>query len=250
VALVAAAVVLVLAVVAALVHQDRQSAADPAPPPAASTGVGETSPSAAPSDAPTPGLVPLPSDGPSPSETAGAAPCPVGSPFSRQDHPQDGRVHGGGLSFPQQPGWTSPGPQASVFTWAYDLGETDIQLEQTRYASYAVGAVSVADGFEDPRSAARLAMRCTVESALYSNVSNRTDLVDQETTVNGYPAWTVRSEIRTYDARTSYQGDTVQITVVDLGTEDALAFFWGSAPVGDATFTARLDQVARQLKVG
>jgi len=251
VALVAAAVVLVLAVVAALVHQDRRTAADPAPVPAASSpGVGETSPSAAPSAAPSPSLVPVPSDDPPTSETATPAPCPVGSPFSRQDHPQDGRVHGGGLSIPQQPGWTSPGPQASAFTWAYDLGETDIQLEQTRYASYAVGAVSVADGFEDPRSAARLAMRCTAESALYSNVSSRTDLVDEETTVDGYPAWTVRSEIRTYDARTSYQGDTVQITVVDLDSTDALAFFWGSAPVGDATFTARLDQVVRQLEVG
>ncbi|MGI3779558.1 MAG: hypothetical protein ACRYG2_02170, partial [Janthinobacterium lividum] len=71
-----------------------------------------------------------------------------------------------------------------------------------------------------------------------------------ETTVDGYPAWSLRSEIQTYDPRTSYQGDTVQITVVDLDSENALAFFWGSAPTGDATFTARLDQVVRQLRVG
>ncbi len=249
----------VLAVVGALVVRNRDSpVVDPGPPPSASGGVA-TSPAAtspaATSPAATPSVLPSPtpaspSPGDTPGESASPAPCPVGSPFSRQDYPRDGRVHGGSLSFPRQPGWEDPGPQASAFTWAYDLGETDIQLTQSRYASYAVGAVSVADGFEDPQTAAALAMRCTVESALYSNVSNRTDLVDEETTVDGYRAWTLRSEIRTYDPRTSYQGDTVQITVVDLDSPEALAFFWGSAPIGDATFENRLDAAVRQLRVG
>ena len=181
--------------------------------------------------------------------SATAGPCPVGDPFTRQDHPRDGRVHGGGLSFPRQPGWQDPGVQASAFTWAYDLGETDIQLAQTRFASYAVGAVSVADGFEDPRSAAELIMRCTVGSALYSSVTGTTDLVDEETTVDGYRAWSLRADVQTYDARTSYQGDTVQITVVDLGSPESLAFFWGSAPIGDEAFQARLDQAVEQLGV-
>ena len=216
---------------------------DPAPSDPEASDPASADPSGMPSpNAPTPV--------PQPSESAGSAPCPVGDPFSRQDYPRDGRVHGGSLSFPRQRGWDTPGPQASAFTWAYDLGETDLQLAQSRYASYAVGAVSVADGFEDPQTAARLAMRCTVASALYSNVSGRTDLVDEETTVDGYRAWTLRSEIRTYDPRTSYAGDTVQITVVDLDSPEALAFFWGSAPIGDATFEARLDDVAEQLSAG
>lgn len=256
VVLVAVAIALVLVVVGALAYRSgNPSVVDPAASPtAAPTAGGDTStsatPSTEPSPSPAPSENPTPSESPSDTESPSAAPCPVGNPFARQDHPRDGRVHGGSLSFPSQGGWQDPGPLSSAFTWAYDLGETDIQLEQTRYAAYAVGAVSVADGFEDPRSAAQLAMQCTVTSALYSNVSHRTDLVDEETTVDGYRAWTLRSEIRTYDARTSYQGDTVQITVVDLDSPEALAFFWGSAPIGDAALTARLDQVVRQLQVG
>lgn len=241
----------VLAVVGALVIRDQnRPIIDYGPSPTATGGV-DASPTATPSATPTPSPTPVsPSPSDSPGETPSPAPCPVGNPFSRQDYPRDGRVHGGSLSFPHQRGWQDPGPQASAFTWAYDLGETDIQLEQSRYAAYAVGAVSVADGFEDPRSAAALAMQCTVASALYSNVSNRTDLVDEETTVDGYRAWTLRSEIRTYDPRTSFEGDTVQITVVDLGSPEALAFFWGCAPIGDQAFSARLDQVVEQLRVG
>ena len=256
-----AAALVVAVVVALVVRGTDRPIVDQGASPTASGGVG-TSPAATPSDTPTPDPVDptgptspsIPSStetpAPRPSDTEGQEPCPVGDPFSRQDHPRDGRVHGGSLSFPRQPGWETPGPEASAFTWAYDLGETDVQLAQNRYASYAVGAVSVADGFEDPRTAARLAMRCTVASALYSNVSGRTDLVDEETTVDGYRAWTLRTQIRTYDSRTSYAGDTVQITVVDLDSPEALAFFWGSAPIGDVTFENRLDEVARQLSVG
>ncbi len=248
----------VLAVVTALVVRSaNRPIVDPGPSPTA-VGGEDTSPTRTPSatPSPTPGPTFSPSEDPTPTarpsaaETASTSPCPVGNPFARQDYRRDNRVHGGALSFPRQPGWEDTGPQASAFTWAYDLGETDVQLAQSRYAAYAVGAVSVSDGFEDPRSAAHLAMRCTVASALYSNVSSRTDLVDEQTTVDGYRAWTLRSEIRTYDARTSFVGDTVQITVVDLDSPEALAFFWGSAPIGDESFTARLDAVAQRLRVG
>lgn len=241
-----AAAVLVLAVVGALVVRGgNQPIVDGgASPSATAPGGNDTTPAPTPSR--TAGATPSPSGSPSPTPSE---PCPVGDPFTRQEHPDDGRVHGGGLSFPQQPGWQDPGVQASAFTWAYDLGETDIQLAQTRFASYAVGAVSVVDGFEDPRSAAELMMRCTISSALYSSVTGTTELVDEETTVEGYRAWSLRADVQTYDARTSYQGDTVQITVVDLGAGESLAFFWGSAPIGDEAFQARLDQAVEQLGV-
>lgn len=246
---VGAVLVVVLAVVGALVvrHANR-TIVDSAPSPTA-TGGGETSadptPSAEPSSDP---ASPTPSE--TASETASPVSCPVGNPFSRQDYPRDGRVHGGSLSFPRQSGWEEPGQQLSAFTWAYDVGETDVAVEPQWYASYAVGAVSVADGFEDPRSAAELAMRCSIASALYGGVTSRTDLVDEETTVDGYRAWTLRSELRVDDSRTTFPGDTVQITVVDLDSPEALAFFWGCAPIGDAAFTDRLDQVVSQLRVG
>ena len=244
------AAVLVLAVVGALVVRGgNQPVVDVgvSPSPAA-PGANDTTPvpTPTPSATPSPEVTPTPV----PSASASAGRCPVGDPFTRQEHPRDGRVHGGGLSFPRQPGWQDPGVQASAFSWAYDLGETDLQLAQTRFAAYAVGAVSVADGFEDPSSAAALIMRCTVTSPLYSAVSGTTELVDEETAVDGYPAWSLRVDVRTDGAGTSDAGDTVQVTVVDLGSPESLAFFWGSAPIGDDAFQALLDQAVEQLSVG
>jgi hypothetical protein len=245
-----AAAVLVLVVVGVLVVRGLDApVAGGTPVPSATATGGGTAPSSA-SSAPEPSAGETAEPSPSASPSPSGPPCPVGNPFSRQDYPRDGRVHGGSLSFPRQPAWQDPGPQASAFTWAYDLGETDIQLDQSRFASYAVGAVSVADGFEDPQTAAELMLRCTATSALYSNVSSTATLVDEETTVDGYRAWSLRAEVRAYDARTSYQGDTVQITVVDLDSPEALAFFWGSAPIGDDAFTAQLDKAVEQLGVG
>jgi len=251
--LAAVAAVLVLVVVGALVVRETGGrAVDGGPAPSTTATGGDTSPSADPTpDEPSPaGPTPTPAPTASASPSPGGEPCPVGNPFSRQEYPRDGRVHGGSLSFPRQEGWEDPGVQASSFTWAYDVGETDVEVEPQWYAAYAVGAVSVADGFEDPQSAARLAMRCTAESALYGDVTARTDLVDEETTVDGYRAWTLRSELRVPAGRASSGGDTVQITVVDLNSGEALAFFWGCAPLGDPVLTARLGQVAEQLRVG
>lgn len=237
----AAGLALVLAVLTALVVRDERPDAR-----APSSG-----PSVRPAPAVTPSPTPSPSaESPSPGDTPSPEPCPVGNPFARQDYPRDGRVHGGSLSFPQQTGWDDPGQQTSAFTWAYDVGQTDLPVGPRWFASYAVGAVSVADGFEDPESATELIMRCTLASSLYFDVTSRTDLVSEETTVDGYPAWTLRTEVRADDDRATTEGDTVQITVVDLDSPEALAFFWGCAPLGDAALTAQLDQVVGQLRVG
>ena len=158
-------------------------------------------------------------------------------------------MHGGGLSIPRSPGWSVPGAQLDDFTWTYDLGETDVAVQPQWYSTYAVGALSVAYGFEDPRTAAELSLQCTLASDLYHDVVGTPAVVERKTTVEGYPAFTLEAEVRVDDARTTFAGDTVVITVVDLGSPEALAFFWGCAPLGDATLVPQLERVARQLEV-
>ncbi len=246
-----AAVLVVLLVTGGLVLSQRRSTVVDDPLPTSTVSGGDDS-SPTPTPTPTP-TTEAPSASPSPtpgrSATLRTEPCPVGDPLARQDHPQDGRVHGGGLSFPQPEGWDSPGPQVSGFSWAYDVGEADRKVEDHWYAGYAVGAESVADGFEDARSAAELTMECSATSYFYRDVTSRTDLVDEATTVDGHPAWTIRSEIRVDDDRTTFEGDVVQVTVVDLDSPEAVAFFWGCAPIGDDSLVRELDQLAFVLTV-
>lgn len=149
---------------------------------------------------------------------------------------------------PAQRGWQTPGVQVSGFSWAYDVGETDVYVQPTWLAAYAVGAVSVADGFDSPRTAARLAMACTASSSFYRDLDSRRDLSSHPTRVGGRPGWTLRSEIRMSGSK-PYAGDVVQITVVDLGSPESLAVFWGCAPIGEQPLIRRLNRVAAGLRV-
>jgi hypothetical protein len=235
------AVLVVLAVVVTLVVRSGSGdIADPGPVPTSGVSRGnDTSPSAS----------PPPTASPSPTPSGPPVPCPGGDPLARQDHPADNRVHGGGLSIPSQPGWSSPGMQLTGFTWAYDVGETDTNVQPKWFAAYAVGALSVIDGFEAPKVAAELAMACTAGSAFYKNVTSRRDLSSRAVTVDGQPGWTLRTEIRVSNDETTFEGDVVQITVVDVDAPESLAFFWGCAPIGDTALIGRLDAAARQLRV-
>ena len=243
----ALAVVLVLVAVGALVLRQReQDAATPSPSPVAtSPGGGDGS-----TAAPTPETASPAAPSATPTPTAEPVDCPVGDPFSRQPYPEDGRGHGGSLSFPVPDGWSYPGEQTSAFTWAYDVGEADLRVQPQWFTSYAAGAVSTADGFEDPRSAAELILRCTLQSSLYRNVLGNPSTVERETTLDGYPAFTLSADVRVQDDRTTFEGDRLVITVVDLDSPESLAFFWGCAPLGDPDRLAQLEDTARSVTVG
>ena len=185
-----------------------------------------------------------------PDASPAQAPCPRGDPLARLRYPRDGRLHGGGLSLPARQGWASPGVQLAGFTWAHDVGETDVFVQPNWLMGYAIGSVSVADGFGSPRAAAELSMSCTASApSFYRSVISRRDLSSQADRIGGRPAWTLRAEIKVTEHPMPYTGDVVSITVVDLGIPDSLGFFWGCAPIGDRRLLRQLDRAAAALQV-
>ena len=252
----AAAVVLVLVAVGALVLRDRnRTIVDSGPSPTTSASGGRdtspaetpgTSPSPAPVDPTGPGATPGTTTGTTPGPAPSSEPCPIGDPLTRQDHPEDGRVHGGGLSFLPAPGWAAD-TRAATLSWAYDVGDADEQVRGTWFTGAAVGALSVVDA-PDVQSAAELMMSCTASPFLYTNLASRTDLVSQATRFEGLPAWRIRSEIRVDNPYVQVPGDVVEVTVVDLGSPESFAFFWGTAPLDDTVLIGRLDAAARSVQ--
>lgn len=237
------ALVLVLALAGVFVvrfQADRDNV-DPAPSTSVSGG-DDSSPSASatPSDSATP------SPSPSPDQPS-AEPCPVGNPTARQDHPVDGRVHGGGLSFPEQAGWETSTLDRGI-TWAYDVGGQQRAVESEWYAMYAVGALATFDGFEEPERAADTVMQCTASSSFYAGFVERRDLAAEPITVAGHQGWRIRSEIRVQTNQTTLPGDVVEVIVVDLDSPESLALFLGAVPIGDEQLAGQLDRVVSQLR--
>ena len=217
-------------------------------PTATVSGGDDSSPSATPT--PTPSS-PSPSPTPTPTPNASTPPpmtsCPVGDPTARQDHPSDGRIHGGGLSFPKQQGW-DPSALKTGLTWAYDVDGQDKTIEEQWFAMFAVGALSTADGFEAPQQAAEGVMECTATSEYYEGFQSRRDVFSRPVTVAGHPAWEIRSEIRVKSPKTTLPGDVVDVVVVDLDSPEALAMFWGAVPIGDQAMTSQLDTVVEPAR--
>lgn len=247
----AGALLVVLIVVGAFVIRgillDQNTIVDSAPYPSGS-GWDDSSPT----DTPTPPATssPTPSPTPTPSESAGPplVDCPTADPSARTSHPQDLRVHGGGLSFPAQSGWDSTGLDLGL-SWAYDVGAQDKRVQARWFAMYAVGALLTADGFEAPRQSADAVMQCTASSNYYDGFTGRTDLSSRAVTIDGRPGWALRSEIHVDTDATTFAGDVVEVIVVDTDAPESLAMFWGCAPIGDTALIAQLDQVISQLQV-
>jgi hypothetical protein len=252
--IIVAAVVVVLAIVAifairAIVGSNTIVDGGPLPTSTVSGG-DDSSPSATPT--PTPDS-PSPSPTPTPTPNSSTPPpmtaCPVGNPEARQDHPTDGRIHGGGLSFPKQSDWTASKLKQGL-TWAYDVDGQDKQIEKEWFAMFAVGALSVADGFEAPQQAAEGVMECTATSEYYEGFQSRRDVFSKPVTVAGHPGWEIRSEIRVQSSKTTLPGDVVDVLVVDLDSPESLAMFWGAVPIGDQALIRQLDTVVGNLAVG
>jgi hypothetical protein len=237
-------IIVVAVAVRAVLFVDREGVTPPAP---AST---------APSPEPMPtGLAPTetPSEpdnsaAPEPGESTVPAECAQGDPTARQPHPADGRIHGGGLSFPKTAGFI-PTEQQPNFTWAYDLGGQDRAVEEQWYSTYVVGAVSTVDGFDSPKRAAEMVMNCTVASGLYHGFTGRTEMSSSPAVVDKKKGWALVSEVRVDNPQVSVLGDTVVVIVIDTDAPESLAMFWACVPIGDNAALEQLQAVAEQLQV-
>ncbi|MVA77400.1 DUF2510 domain-containing protein [Auraticoccus sp. F435] len=250
--LAAVAVLVVLGLVGAFALRlagSGRDRADPGPRPTASSTASywdeTSSPTPTPTPTPTP-RSPTPSaSGGTPSE-GGLVSCPFGDPYVRQDHPADGRVHGGGLSYQPVPGWDDYA--GSGYTWAYDVTGQYDSVTPGWIASTVVGALSVADGFEEPEQSALDMMECLASSDYYATFTGREDVRSEPITIDGHRGWWLRAEI-TVDER-EVEGDVADVVVVDNGDGESLSFFSSCAPIGDAGRIALIDAARESLRVG
>ena len=175
-------------------------------------------------------------------------PCPEGQPTARQDHPADGRIHGGGLSFPKVDGWHDT--SGASFSWAYDVGEQMKLAESPSwYANLAVGALFTGDGFDEPRRSAELVMQCVITSGLYPYFTDRVDTWSKSVTVDGRAAWSIRADIEVDDPDLRTKGDTVEVIVVDTGSPESLSMFIGAVDIGDQSLATTMDSTIKNLRV-
>ena len=241
--MVAAAVVVIVVLIAAVLLRPGAGRAtdEPALPSSTVSGWDDSSPTALPSARPTP----------TPAATGQSlAPCARGDPNRRDDHPTDGRVHGGGLSFAEVAGFAPAAPEPRL-SFAYDVTQQYRGVDDNPpwIAQLAVGRLRSADGFDaGARHAAESAAQCTVSSNMYLPYApERRDLRSQTLTVGGRSGWLVETDIVVDTTGLPFEGDRAIFVVVPDGRDWSL--FFGAVPIGDADLLATLTRTVADLRI-
>lgn len=219
---------------------------DPVPTSSVS-GWDDSSPTATPTPSESP--TPSPSPTPNPSGTESTRPltsCPRGDPYARAQHPADGRVHGGGLSFPRVDGWQDD-LQTSGVSWGYDAASQGKSVAPGWVALLAVAEIRESDGFTSTKQAAQSVMQCVASSQWYLSYESAHDLKSEAATIDGHDAWWIRSDIKV--SGRDVAGDTVDVIVVDTGRPGTFGLFIGAVAIDHQDLLATLDATTSRLTV-
>jgi Protein of unknown function (DUF2510) len=188
------------------------------------------------------------------SQTPSATPtplvhCPKGEPNLRASHPTDGRVHGGNLSFEEQPTF-EPAAFEPRFSFAYDVLQQTLPVSQSTpwIAQLAVGQLRGKDGFvNDPRNTVESLVRCVMTGNMYSPyLPTRTDIRSEGLSIDRHSGWLIESEITVDRPDLAVAGDHTIFIVVRDGKD--WGFFFGAVPLGNAQLDAVLARAVRGLR--
>ncbi|MFC7626025.1 DUF2510 domain-containing protein [Microlunatus sp. GCM10028923] len=248
---VAVVLVIVLAITGILVARTLTGGAQPITDPQPESTV-----SAWDDSKPTASPTPSPSPSPSPSPTPSGTPtrrerisCPNGAPGEVAAHPNDGRVHGGKLSFPKVGAdYGSPGPKHGL-SWFYDVAAQSQLTEPGWESWFAVGEVAVQSGFEKPADAAESSMQCVINPSWFSDFESRTDVRNEAYELDGRKGWIISAEIRVDNPSISVDGDVVTIMIIDDGRTDRYSGFVSIVPIGDGPRNELAKQTLADLRL-
>lgn len=184
---------------------------------------------------------------PPPTTQATVVACPTTTVTDQTRPRNDGRIRGGGISFERISGWDD---YDMYLQWVSDYHSQVDDVRPGWVSNVGVGQLNAVDGFTDPQTAARQSMECFASSGYYTGFTHRVDLIGEATTISGFPAWRMRSEVHIESpVMPEIDGDVVDIIVVDLGDPERMGIFVSSVTIGDSRRQTLVDAVIASLAV-
>jgi hypothetical protein len=243
-------VLVIIVVAAVLILRDRlRPITDQNLPSSTVSGWDDSSPTAEPTAEPTPSATPSPTASPS-AIPSGLAPCPSGAPDRRAAHPNDGRVHGGNLSFARAAGF-QPAASEPRLSFAYDVVQQVLWVsdEPGWIAQLAVGQLLRSDGYISTRQTAGQLVECTVTGLMYQPYQpSRQDRESKAIKVSGRSGWLIETDIRVVAPGLDFAGDHAVFIVVQDG--ENWGMFFGAVPIGNAQLNRVLQSTIDSLRAG
>lgn len=164
--------------------------------------------------------------------------CPrnTAAPDSARPDPNDGRVHGGPISYPRlgDP-WSAPYGYENRVPFGVDVMKQDV-MDQVNYdgkknswvASVLVAELMAGDGFFTPEQGAKIVVRCVLGSFYADNPVESNVTVDKATKIDGHDAWLIESELSFDIPGLTAKGELLIVAVVSAGATAGL--YYASIP--------------------
>ena len=163
--------------------------------------------------------------------------CPQSSldPSPTQPDPNDGRVHGGPVSYPRlgDP-WSAPDIDTRV-PFGRDV-QVQTVMDQNNYdgqghgwvASVLVAELLAGDGFFTPEQGAHIVVRCVLGSFYADNPVQSNVTVDKATKIDGHDAWLIESKLSFDIPGLTAKGELLIVAVVNAG--ETAGLYYASIP--------------------
>ncbi len=191
-----------------------------------------------------------------PGGDASQNPCPTTtqSATAAPNHPNDGRVHGGPVSYPQLPAPWQPPQGDDRVPFGSDVQEQEITIEtnyqpgQNWVASVLVAELMAGDGFYTPKQGAQIVAKCVTGVFYGDNPVQRHDQVSKAMTVDGHQAWYLQSHLTFDITGLRTKGETMIVVVINDGVTSGL--YYASIPDTAKKYLPDARKVLGELRIG
>jgi len=154
-----------------------------------------------------------------------------------QPDPNDGRVHGGPVSYPRLDApWSAPQPDNRV-PFGTDVNKQDV-MDQSNYdgqgsswvASVLVAELMAGDGFYTPEQGAQIVVRCILGRFYGDNPVTSDVTVNEARTIDGHDSWVVESQLSFDIPGLTAKGELLIVAVVSAGESGTAGLYYASIP--------------------
>jgi hypothetical protein len=160
--------------------------------------------------------------------------CPpvnTASPEIPGNHPADGRVHGGPVSYPMLgPPWEAPQgdrrvPFGSDVQSQSVLVEYDFDGNGTYWvAQILVAELQAGDGFFTPEQGSQIVVKCIIGKFYGDNPVNSNVKVNKKTTIDGHEGWLVESHLTFDIAGLKTKGELLIVAIISADNRSGLYY--------------------------
>jgi len=205
------------------------------------------------------GVLPGPRPDPTTAGSASANICPKvddTSSATAPTQPNDGRVHGGKISYPQLGSpWGEVGGDNRV-PFGRDVA-SQVVVQEADYdgeghswvSSVLVGELVAGDGFFSPKEGSEIVMKCVVGTFYSDAVVARKDVSSRQLTVDGREAWYLESHLTFDIPGLETKGETAIVVIVDTGADSSSLYYASIPDTADPQLMADARRLVTELTV-